>query len=237
MVGLVYRAIRPGLAFGSLLFAWAALGCGSVVAASVLWSAKDDLRVDPTVVVAGGLGTAGLFLAWAVCSDVTLAAARLLRAPRQPHPADAAAQARWAARVAAVLIGLGTGHGVAHAAPGAAAPISVVAVVGAGPVSPGNPAAPATAPDPRWGQGAGGTSPEIALVSGRAPENQPPEEVVVRRGECLWDIVARHLGPGASSADIAGEWPRWYAANRARIGSDPDLIRPGIRLHIPQARS
>ncbi|HNQ06601.1 MAG TPA: hypothetical protein PKH97_05375 [Tetrasphaera sp.] len=99
MVGLIYRAIRPGLALGALLFAWAALGCGSLVAGSVLWDAKDDMQVDPTVMVAGGLGTAGLILAWAVCSDVTLAAARLLRAPRRPHPADAATQARWAARV------------------------------------------------------------------------------------------------------------------------------------------
>ena len=47
------------------------------------------------------------------------------------------------------------------------------------------------------------------------------------------DIVARRLGPSASAAQIDAEWPRWYAANRARIGADPDLIRPGLRLVVP----
>ncbi|HEX6920564.1 MAG TPA: LysM domain-containing protein [Actinomycetes bacterium] len=60
------------------------------------------------------------------------------------------------------------------------------------------------------------------------------EEVVVRRGDSLWDIAARHLGPDASAADIAAEWPRWYVANRSLVGPDPDLIRPGQRLRPPR---
>jgi nucleoid-associated protein YgaU len=56
---------------------------------------------------------------------------------------------------------------------------------------------------------------------------------VVRRGDALWDVAARHLGPQASDREIAREWPRWYAANRAVIGSDPNLIRPGEVLTPP----
>jgi hypothetical protein len=56
---------------------------------------------------------------------------------------------------------------------------------------------------------------------------------VVRRGDALWDVAARHLGPHASHGEIAREWPRWYAANRAVIGSDPNLIRPGEVLTPP----
>ncbi len=59
------------------------------------------------------------------------------------------------------------------------------------------------------------------------------DEVVVRRGDTLWDIAARHLGPGASAADVATEWPRWHDANRRQIGADPDLILPGLRLTPP----
>lgn len=59
------------------------------------------------------------------------------------------------------------------------------------------------------------------------------EHVTVRRGDSLWSIVARHLGPGASDTEIAHEWPRWFAANAAVIGDDPDLILPGQQLTPP----
>ena len=62
-------------------------------------------------------------------------------------------------------------------------------------------------------------------------------DVVVRRGDTLWDIAARHLGPQASLADIASAWPRWYAANRHVIGGQPDLLRPGERLRAPTSAS
>jgi len=56
---------------------------------------------------------------------------------------------------------------------------------------------------------------------------------VVRAGDTLWDIAARHLGPDADAAAIATAWPRWFAANRAAIGPDPDHILPGTRLVPP----
>ena len=53
------------------------------------------------------------------------------------------------------------------------------------------------------------------------------------RGDSLWAIAARHLGPGATDAEVAREWPRWYAANRDTIGADPDLLLPGQVLRVP----
>jgi hypothetical protein len=50
--------------------------------------------------------------------------------------------------------------------------------------------------------------------------------VVVRPGDSLWMIAAQRLGPGASTHEIAAEWPRWYAANQAGIGTDPSVLVP-----------
>jgi nucleoid-associated protein YgaU len=60
------------------------------------------------------------------------------------------------------------------------------------------------------------------------------ELVTVRRGDTLWSIAAHHLGGGATPASTAREWPRWYAANRAVIGDDPDLLLPGQQLRPPE---
>ena len=75
--------------------------------------------------------------------------------------------------------------------------------------------------------------PATLLVGSPRPERATTQEVVVRRGDTLWDITARALGPGATAADIAAGWPRWHAANRSTIGADPDLIRPGQVLWPP----
>ncbi|TCC02040.1 LysM peptidoglycan-binding domain-containing protein [Kribbella soli] len=60
-----------------------------------------------------------------------------------------------------------------------------------------------------------------------------PVRIVVRKGDSLWNIAARELGPGATADAIAARWPDWYAANRHVIGNDPDLILPGQVLRIP----
>ena len=60
--------------------------------------------------------------------------------------------------------------------------------------------------------------------------------VVVHRGDTLWFIAARHLGPAATAAEIDAEWHRWFAANRDVIGDDPNLISPGQRLSPPPPR-
>lgn len=100
------------------------------------------------------------------------------------------------------------------------------------------------APDPLWQSTddtdtaasirlVGGTSGDAHNASGQDSAAPDSGTVVVRRGDCLWDLVARHLGGDAPDAELAKAWPRWYAANRAVIGSDPDVLRPGQVLRIP----
>lgn len=59
--------------------------------------------------------------------------------------------------------------------------------------------------------------------------------VVVLRGDSLWSLAGRALGPDATDAEITAEWPRWYAANAETIGQDPNLIRPGQVLQAPRS--
>lgn len=58
-------------------------------------------------------------------------------------------------------------------------------------------------------------------------------EIVVHRGDNLWSIAARHLGPTATTTEISAEWHRWFAANRHVIGDDANLITPGQVLRPP----
>ncbi len=58
-------------------------------------------------------------------------------------------------------------------------------------------------------------------------------EITVRSGDSLWSIAAATLGPFASDADIAREWPRLYAHNREAIGANPHFLRPGQVLVLP----
>ncbi len=57
--------------------------------------------------------------------------------------------------------------------------------------------------------------------------------VMVRPGDSLWSIAARHLNPGASNSEISAAAHAWYSANRTRIGSDPNLILPHQQLTPP----
>ena len=74
-----------------------------------------------------------------------------------------------------------------------------------------------------------------ALVTSADRRMTPDDEIVVRRGDTLWHLAARSLGPSATAADIASEWPRWWHANRQQIGADPGLLLPGMRLLPPAA--
>ncbi len=82
----------------------------------------------------------------------------------------------------------------------------------------------------------------VALVAGVAhrdavdPGDRGVNGYVVHRGDTLWDIAARHLGPHASAVDISRAWPAWYDANRATIGPDPSVISPG-ELLVPPSTS
>ncbi len=60
-----------------------------------------------------------------------------------------------------------------------------------------------------------------------------PGEVVVRTGDSLWSLAAARLPRSAGPAEVDRAWRELYAANRAAIGADPGLIRPGQRLQLP----
>jgi hypothetical protein len=77
--------------------------------------------------------------------------------------------------------------------------------------------------------------PERAVAPRRTPHRVSDGDVVViRPGDSLWTIACRDLAPGASAAAVTERWHAIYAANRAVIGPDPDLIRPGQRLLLPR---
>lgn len=72
---------------------------------------------------------------------------------------------------------------------------------------------------------------------GTAPRAAPPVARVhtVRPGDSLWSVTAEALGPHATAADVAAGWRRLHAANRDRVGGDPDLLLPGTTLRLPPA--
>lgn len=98
-------------------------------------------------------------------------------------------------------------------------------------------------PDPGWvptrpptpaPQAPQASAEALCLVSsGGGCRGAASEPLVVRRGDTLWDLAARCLGPEATDEEIAAEWPRWYAVNRDVVGPDPDRILPGQQLVPP----
>ncbi len=56
----------------------------------------------------------------------------------------------------------------------------------------------------------------------------------VRPGDCLWTIATGLLPRSADDASISTLTRALYRSNRDRIGTDPDLIFPGIFLTHPE---
>lgn len=66
------------------------------------------------------------------------------------------------------------------------------------------------------------------------PPGSGPDSVVVVKGDHLWKISARHLGPEASNGDVAPYWREVIDVNTPRLRSgDPDLIYPGEVVELP----
>jgi hypothetical protein len=66
------------------------------------------------------------------------------------------------------------------------------------------------------------------------PSERPAEHrVEVRPGDTLWAIAVRSLPAGADPGAVARRCRHIHQTNRAVIGDDPDLIRPGQRLRVP----
>ena len=89
----------------------------------------------------------------------------------------------------------------------------------------------------------GGSNPASAQRSGTcvpAPDAKPAPVIrqhLVLAGESLWSISLQWLQqngvPSPTNGQIAQLSKQIFAANAALIGSNPDLIRPGLALTIP----
>lgn len=236
----------------SLLLQWSSAGLGTTV------------RADGPAPLDAQIGLAAAAGGWLVLTWLTLSTLIALAAGPAPTGVRRPRLQRLAERVTPVLVRraaaavVGAGLGVGLAGGSLTAPITAHAGEGTRPVTSATaapaPVAPTSlhlpdldrpaAPLPGW------TPDRPALVrpparpsgvhlvatvplTGRAVA----DEVVVRRGDTLWDIAARHLGPGASAAEVAAEWPRWHRVNREVIGPRPDHILPGQRLRPPAVAS
>lgn len=124
---------------------------------------------------------------------------------------------------------------VVDAAPAPVAIGWVKADAGAGPDAASDRAGVAAPPPLVVGWVAEGSVAEGSVAEAGATQT-PPEAssaYVVRPGDSLWRITESLLGADASAAQIAAAWPELYEANRASIGDNPSLIRPGLALTIP----
>jgi nucleoid-associated protein YgaU len=77
----------------------------------------------------------------------------------------------------------------------------------------------------------------ITLEPGTTDTPASEASVVVERGDHLWKISARHLGPEATVGEVAPYWRDVITANTPHLRSgDPDLIYPGEVVQLPATR-
>lgn len=98
--------------------------------------------------------------------------------------------------------------------------------------------APLSGMHPNWRPTSPITEPDLVVASPSRARQAPPTAragVTVLAGDTLWDIAARDLGSTASDVEVALHWPRWYQANKAQIGENPDVLLPGQVLKPPAA--
>lgn len=222
---------------GAAVAAWLALGAGASAVLVLRGSAR-----RPTLVPAVVHRAVALLLGVAVAAgpSVPTPGPPTSSAPAATGPAATGTHAPsdldpgWSAVRAATGV---------TATPGTASPTPTTRT--ATPTATAAPATP-TAPgrvvvDPGWRAPAPPPAPPATvpvpadplLLDGRRAVPDERTLVTVRRGDTLWDLAARHLGPQATDAEIAAEWPRWYATNRDVVGDDPDLLLPGRQLRAP----
>lgn len=93
------------------------------------------------------------------------------------------------------------------------------------------PTTPSPTPEP--------TKPKVIVFDDAEMNQHAPDveiasnEYVVQVGDSLWTIARSLLDePQPSARSIDRAWRTLWEANRAVIGSDPSLIRPGTRLQL-----
>ena len=242
-----WRAVGVGLALATAAggLVW---GSGSVVLDGLA-----DLRGPGLVSVAEGLVllvavVTGLVAAGGAVLAVlgTLAVLPGRGAACRVRQGTVSRVPQWAPRAAALLLSLSL------ASPAGAVPVQEGAARGAvaGALALHGP----SDSDPPSGDGPGVTEEPGVPLPGWTPAERTPQpssaaaqlvtagsapdrSVVVHRGDTLWAIAARHLGPDATAEEIAADWPRWHEANRTVIGDNPHLILPGQQLLPPHALS
>ncbi|QWZ06741.1 LysM peptidoglycan-binding domain-containing protein [Nocardioides panacis] len=206
----------------------AAVGAWALAAAPLLRVADPLLadgpgalpRLDLPTVLAGGCAAALLACTgWLVATGALLVLARLgrLLAPGSPawaRLAETATRACPAVARGAVTALLGVAVGAAASTP-ARADVGGQVPGAAGLTGLALPDR-ATGAAPAAGARATGTGP-----------------VLVRPGDSLWSIAEGLLPAGAPDPAVDAGWRALHAANRGRIGPDPDLLRPGTRLVVP----
>lgn len=246
------RAGRGGAAMtiGALLVGALAAGalCLSLTlrVRTLLAGQTGPWRVEAAVEV--GVTSVGLLVAaWLAGSGLVATMCLLVRAAGTTWRTGERLVHRFAPQVvrrALVLavgagIGLGMASGATAVAPDPSPTISVTADAAALPdlgwavtVPSAEPHAPTPVPEVDVAS-AVVTSQEPAATPAAAETAANPESVVVVAGDSLWAIAARHLPSGATDAEVAAAWPRWYDANAEVIGADPDLVRQGQVLTTP----
>lgn len=77
----------------------------------------------------------------------------------------------------------------------------------------------------------------ITLESGPTDTPAADSSVVVEKGDHLWKISARHVGPGATDGEVGPYWRKVITVNTPHLRSgDPDLIYPGEVVRLPATR-
>ena len=230
-VALLRLRAATGLGVTLALTAGLASGLADVVA-PVLEPTGRPRRLDDLLLLGCALvlvpAWCRLALGIVVCLGETLVLSPRGTAPSWLRPA-------LARRVAALVVGSSVGSLIG----------AVGAPVTAGTADPAVDSAPdgttvlpvlaarSSLPLPRrvvGGLAAAAPRPPLAGSAGAAPG----DTVVVRPGDTLWALASRHLvASDAPDRRVDAGWQRLYAANRATLGPDPDLIRPGTRLDLP----
>lgn len=230
----------------AVLLAWASAG----VAAAL--QAPGPAPLDAGIGLAAA-AAAWLVLTWLLATTLLALAAAALAGtrPRLQRLADrltpalvrrAAAAALGAGLAGGAITGSALAGGLPTYAGNGARQVAAATPVGPAPVGPAldrpvDPL-PGWTPDRPATRRTARAPSRLHLVTTVPPAGRTVAgEVVVRRGDTLWDIAARHLGPDATAVDVALEWPRWHRANRDLVGPDPDLVLPGQRLRPPGAES
>jgi hypothetical protein len=201
-------------------------------AAQVLQAAAASWSVDISALAVeervGAALTTGVLVAalaaWTWWCVAVLRAIRLTRRASVARPAPRHGS-RWV-RAAALALGIGT-------------LATTTAPASAGPTTPAPPTAPGCGPSAALPiDGLALPVLPTVVAEGSAAVREPPREatgLLVERGDSLWSLAERHLGPAAPPATVDRLWRRWYAANSHVVGPDPDLLVPGQRLRIPPA--